>query len=482
MSRAPEAQGAASTGAQRDDRPDPTDPSALAYRRAYERLAIYGQTQVLRCWPELDARGRARLLADLALVDLDALDRAWRAAPPHGGSAAVEPVREAVELADPRDPAAVAAGAQALREGRVAALLVAGGQGTRLGFAGPKGAYPLAPVSGRSLFAMHAQRLVALGRRFGATPPLCVMTSPQNDAETRALFAAQGNFGLPPERVCIFPQGVLPAVDEEGRLLLADPDRLVMAANGNGGLFAALRDHGVLSRLRGWGCDVISYFHVDNALAASCDPRFVGHHLLAGSEFSCKSIRRSEPGEAVGCFASREGRLCIVEYTEIPARLAQAYDAHGELVFCHGNPGLFLWSRDFVERQAERRDLPLHRAHKRIAHLDASGQHISPTVPNGYKLETFALDTLPTAACAILVVCDRAEEFAPVKQAEGADSPQSARALLGALHRRWAEAAGGRVAPGAQLEIDPRYALDAAELAERLPRGFVAHTDTYLGG
>lgn len=458
-------------------------PEALEqrYHEAYQRLAAHGQLQVLRGWDALEPAGRSRLLADLESIDLDAVARAWSAAGAHGSAEEVSPVREVVDLPSARDPQARAEGERALRDGRVAALLVAGGQGTRLGYDGPKGAYPLGPVSGRSLFAMHAERLVALGRRFGPTPPLYVMTSPDNDAATRALFAAHDSFGLPADRVRIFAQGVLPALDGEGRLLLAAPDRLVLAANGNGGLFAAMEQQGVFAHMRQLGSDVISYFHVDNALAASCDPRFIGHHLLAESEFSCKSIRRSNPGEAVGCFASRGGRLCIVEYTEIPRRLANARDDAGELVFSHGNPGLFVWSRGFAERQAARRDFPVHRAHKRIAHVDSTGRPVSPTAPNGYKLETFALDALPTAARAIVVLCARAQEFAPLKQATGVDSPQSARALLCALHRGWIERAGGVVAAQARVEIGPLYALDAAELASRLPRGFRAETDTYLG-
>ncbi|MBK8482083.1 MAG: UTP--glucose-1-phosphate uridylyltransferase [Proteobacteria bacterium] len=451
------------------------------YAEACQRLTRHGQAHVLGFWAALTTAGRLRLLADLDLVDLEALTQAWPAAGPHPGlGGGVEPLREAVPLPDPGEAQARAAGEQALRDGRVAALLVAGGQGTRLGYDGPKGAFALGPVSGRSLFAMHAERLVALGRRFGRVPFLYVMASPENVAVTRAFFLAHECFGLPPDRVQIFPQGVLPAVDADGRLLLAAPDRLVLAPNGNGGLFAAMEQHGVFAQMREHGVDAISYFHVDNALAASCDARFVGHHLLAESEFSCKSVRRSEPLEAVGCFARRADRLCIVEYTELPARLASARDAAGELLFGHGNPGLFVWSRGFAERQAARRDLPVHRAHKRIAHLDTSGRLISPPTPNAFKLETFALDTLPAADRAIVVACTRDEEFAPVKQASGVDSPESARALLGALHRGWIERAGGVVAPGARVEISPLYALDAAELASRLPRAFLAQTDTYL--
>jgi UDP-N-acetylglucosamine/UDP-N-acetylgalactosamine diphosphorylase len=227
--------------------------------------------------------------------------------------------------------------------------------------------------------------------------------------------------------------------------------------------------------------DHICYIQVDNALAASCDPRFVGYHLLHDSEFSCKSIAKHDPFERVGNFARVDGRPSIVEYTEIPAALASERGPDGRLLFGHGNPGLFLWSRRFIETQVARSDLPVHRAHKKIPCIDAEGNTVRPVEPNGFKLELFVIDALPAAQRSVVIACDRDAEFAPVKNADGPDSPQTARALISRLHRSWVEQSGGHVAPGAHVEINPLYALDATELAQKHPNGLHIERDTYLG-
>jgi len=363
---------------------------------------------------------------------------------------------------------------------------VAGGQGTRLGFDGPKGAFPVGAVSGRTLYQIHAERLVALGRRYGVVPPLYLMTSDANHDATVELFAAHDNFGLPDNRLLIFQQGLAPAVDESGRLLMDAKDHVVMSPNGNGGLFAALRESGALAQMTGLGVDVISYIQVDNPLSMSCDPLFVGHHLLADSAFSCKGIPKLDPAERVGIYALVRGRLRVVEYTELPASLAAQRDAAGELLYGLSNPGLFLWSRPFAEAQASREDLPFHKAHKKIPHLDPDGRLVEPDAPCGYKFEAFAMDTLPDAERSLVLWCDRDAEFAPVKNASGTDSPASARQLMTKLYAGWLRRAGATFSPtaeGAQIniEISPLYALDAEELAQRLPRPFEVQADLYLG-
>lgn len=452
----------------------------LTRERAEQRLAAHGQQHVLRWFDELSPAQQQNLLAQVEQLDLPWLEQTLAA--PIGATAAdaIEPYRDVIGVEDQSESEARALGEAALGAGRLGVLLVAGGQGTRLGFDGPKGALTLAPISGRTLFQIHVDRLLALGRRYGAIPPLYLMTSPANHDETCALFERNDRYGMPADRLRIFSQGVMPAVDEHGKLLLAARDSLVMSPNGNGGLFAALRDSGSLDHMAACGVDTISYIQVDNPLSPSAEPRFVGHHLLRRSEFSCKAMAKSGASEKVGNFARVRGRLSIVEYTEIPQRLASSVDEHGALLFGWASPGLFLWSRSFVARQAIRRDLPYHLSHKKIPHLDATGRLVQPLEPNGYKLESFALDTLPDASPAVVVTCERDAEFAPVKNAAGVDSPDSARALMVALYRRWIERAGGRVDPGVIVEIHPSYALDAAELAERLPPGFHATAELYL--
>jgi UDP-N-acetylglucosamine/UDP-N-acetylgalactosamine diphosphorylase len=232
--------------------------------------------------------------------------------------------------------------------------------------------------------------------------------------------------------------------------------------------------------MRRHGVDVISYIHVDNPLAQSCDPRFVGYHLLRESQYSCKALYKVEPEEKIGSFVLVDGRPRIVEYTLIPRELAYSKNAAGELAYGWGNPGFFLWSRAFAEAQADRKDLPVHKAHKKLAHVDAKGQKVSPQKPNGYKLEMFAMDTLPDAERVVILACDRAAEFAPVKNADGVDSAASARAMMTALARRWLEAAGAKVMGAPAIEISPLYALDGDDLDPARCRSMVIDRDTYL--
>lgn len=449
---------------------------------AEARLQAHGQQHVLRWFDALPADAQQRLLIQITALDLDWLERTFTSELEGVRPADIAPYREVIRPArDSRREAALRAGESALGAGRVGTLLVAGGQGSRLGFDGPKGAFPIGAISGRTLYQIHAERQLALGRRHGIVPPLYVMTSDANHEATCELFAESGRFGLPPDRVLIFQQGLAPAVDEQGRLLLDAMEHIVMTPNGNGGLFAAMRDGGAFDHMEASGVDVISYIQVDNPLARSCDPLFVGYHLLGESDFSCKAIDKVGPREKVGCYASVRGRLRIVEYTELPAALAEQRDERGELLYGQSNPGLFIWSRRFAEAQAARLDLPFHKAHKKIPHLDERGALVRPTAPCGYKFESFAMDTLPDAPRSLVMWCDRDAEFAPVKNASGVDSPESARRLMTRLYGAWIQAAGGTVAEEtASIEINPLYALDATDVARQLPAGFTVHGDTYL--
>ena len=449
---------------------------------AEERLRAHGQEHVLRWFDELPGEGQQRLLAQVAALDLEWLERVQAMETAPGGQGQISPCEDVVRAGDPRQQEALDAGQEALRRGRVGALVVAGGQGSRLGFDGPKGAYPIGAVSGATLFQLHAERLLAAGKRYGRQPPLYLMTSESNHQATVDLFAEFQSFGLPEQSVLIFQQGMAPAVDTDGKLLMDAPDHLVMAPNGNGGTFDALRDGGAFDHMAGCGVDVLAYIHVDNPLAPTCDPLFVGHHLLQGSQFSCKAIPKTGPGEKVGSFAMVDGRLCIVEYTELPPELAEATGDEGLLLYGMSNPGLYLWSRSFAEAQAARSDLPFHRAFKKIKHLDPGGKLVRPEGPCGYKFEAFAMDTLADAGQTMLLVLpDRDTEFAPVKNASGVDSPQSARGLMTELYGEWIQQAGGTVQDaGAQIEISPLYAQDAAELVKKLPAGFSVNSDIYL--
>ncbi len=453
----------------------------LTFQEARALLKAHQQEQILKWFDHWTDEEKTQLFSQIEALDFKWLRETFLKRPLAIDSGDISAYREVIAKTDVEGEKARIAGESALRAGRVGCLLVAGGQGTRLGFDGPKGAFKIGAVSGRTLFQVHVERLLALGRRFGVVPPLYLMTSPANHLQTCDFFAAHKNFGMPAERLIIFPQGVVPAVDESGKLLLEAKGRLVMTPNGNGGLFKAMLDHGVFSHMDDQGVDIISYIQVDNPLAQSCDARFVGYHLLRESQFSCKAIEKRNPEEKVGSYALVKGRLQIVEYGELSDKLARQTSSSGELLFGYSNPGLFLWSKAFALSQARRRDLPFHKAHKKIPCLDHQGQPIQPKTPNGYKFESFAMDTLKDADRSIVLWCDREEEFAPVKNAAGEDSPKTARRMMTRIYAKWLRAAGGEiVAPDVQVEISPLFALDAQELGSRIPGGFKVKGDLYL--
>jgi UDP-N-acetylglucosamine/UDP-N-acetylgalactosamine diphosphorylase len=465
-------------------------PSADALR---ERLAAHAQEGVLRFWDELDEDGRARLASELEALDLDQLDelietlvRGEAAAPIDPYSARPHPVVTLAEqtperLAEPRR-----IGAEALAAGRVAALCVAGGQGTRLGYDAPKGTFPIGPVSGASLFQLHAERLVALERKHGGRIPLLVMTSPDNHEATAAFLAEHDNFGL--ETVRLFVQGTMPAVDREsGELLLADEDRLALSPDGHGGTLRALAatpaggGPSVLDELVEWGVETIFYFQVDNALVKIADPGFLGLHLEAGVQLSTKVVEKTDPSEKVGIVVQSGGTSHVIEYSDLPDDVAERRRPDGGLELSAGSIAIHIFERGFVQRLVSGQagtSLPFHRADKKVAHLDANGERVEPTEPNAVKFEQFVFDALPLAGRCLVVETDR-NEFAPLKNASGPDSAESARELICNLHAGWLREAGAQVDVDL-VEISPLVALDADDLRGRLPAGLRVTEPLYL--
>ncbi len=476
------------------------------YRDLHPRLKAVGQEQVLAFWESLGPSQRQQLLDDLsgidvsqlpALADLATAGQAQQdqdSRGPGGGgpgsTASWSPVQ-----AIPRpaiDSEAAERGRALLSAGKVAALTVAGGQGTRLGFDGPKGALPISPIKNKPLFQLFAEAIRATDRRYDCPTPWYIMTSPANDQATRAFFREHSYFGLAAERVCFFPQGVMPAFDLHGKMLLDQQHRLALAPDGHGGTLLALARTGMLADMADRGVEIISYFQVDNPLVACLDPAFIGLHDLHGSEMSSKALPKADDFERVGNFARAGGRLVVIEYSDLPERLARARNPDGSRKFDAGNIAVHLLSRGFVEgltRDAANFALPWHRAVKKAPYVDqATGRRLEPTEPNAVKLESFIFDALPLARHPMVMETSRAEEFSPVKNATGVDSMETARRDMNRRAVRWLESAGHQVPrtpdgePDGTFEISPLLALDAAQLAERnLPvEALEAGTRLYL--
>lgn len=462
-------------------------------------LRAAGQDRLADALAALPPQERERLEADVGDLDLDLVARLVREHAGSGATAAalgqIAPPAPDDLIALPRDDAdrerdarARQAGEALLREGAVAAVLLAGGQGTRLGFDGPKGLFPYAPITGDVLFQNHAAKIAALRARYGAPLPWYVLTSPQNDAVTRDAFAAAGGWGVPLDSVRFVVQGTLPAIDRAtGDILLDAPDRIARSPDGHGGLLSALRASGALEEMAAAGVRTIFTFQVDNPLLSVCRAEWLGHHVLAGADMSSVVVRKLGPGEKMGVIARVDGRTAVVEYSDLPDELAEQRDAQGELVYWAGSIAVHAIELELVRRLTDGGlRLPFHRAVKKVPHIDDAGRRVQPDEPNAIKFETFLFDALPFADRTVTIEAAREDEFSPIKNAEGADSPETARRDLNRRNARWLEAAGVRVPRDADgeppdIEVDPRRAMDARQLAESLPPGFTVEGPTVLG-
>lgn len=458
--------------------------SASVSTRVADLLTAHGQGHLLGCLH----------LADQAYADgISKLDLALLASLFRGENLAPAPDLSALEpppvAPAGNDPAARAAGEAALRAGSIAIVLVAGGQGSRLGSDLPKGCFPVGPVTGATLYQIHAEKVAALGRRHGRAPVLLIMTSGATDEPTRAFFAEHRHFGLDPADVWFFRQGEMPALDRQtGRVLLEAPGKLFTAPDGHGGCLAALSRQGWLDRLSERGVGHLFYFQVDNPLVHIGDPVFIGRHLLAGSQATSKVIFRRDAAEKLGVFASSRGRCHIVEYSDLPPAMGAAKAADGSLVYGAGNPAIHLFSVPFLARAAAGDSLmPYHAAVKKVPFWTEETGQVKPAAENVIKFEKFMFDILPHADPWLLVATSRDDEFAPLKNAEGADSPAEVRAAQTRLSARWLAEAGVPVPtdergnPTAPIEISPLAALEPADLAPARVRGADWSKPVFIG-
>lgn len=460
-----------------------------------QRLAEVGQEHLLAFAGELTPSQVRELCAQIDALDLERLpgwvDRYVRSDASAGGPGSIEPAAyypyDAASPVRRWDRAGAGrAGEALLQGGRVACFTVAGGQGSRLGYEGPKGCYPVGAVTDKPLFRVFAEGILATSRRFGAPVPWYIMTSPLNHDATAAFFETHDHFGLAPGDVLFMRQGEMPSLDKgTGRILLAEKHAVATNPDGHGGAIRALAVSGAIEDMRRRGVEHVSYFQVDNPLVRVADPVFLGLHATApdsSGEFSSKMVPKVAADEKVGVFGVVDGTLRVVEYSDLPRELAEARDGAGRLRFLCGNVAIHAIGVAFLEKLAGDPDfeLPFHRAVKKVPYVDArTGLRVEPREPNAVKLEKFIFDAIGLARGSIILETDRVEEFAPVKNAEGVDSVHTSKRLQTERAARWLGAAGVRVPRDASgecectLEIGPLTALDADELGARIAAGEV---------
>ncbi len=465
-------------------------------RTLIEKVYQGGQEHVFRWWDELSDASRERLLSQLQHVDFELLhelrDEYLQSMDRTHTRVGLEPV-EVIPL--PRTEAEQKAaenarviGEDCIRSGRVAAFLVAGGQGTRLGFDGPKGAFPMGPVSRISLFRMHAEKILAANRAYGVTIPWYIMTSESNDESTRHFFQQHHFFGFHQKDVIFFPQRMIPAMDDKGKLILDSKDHIFMNPNGHGGSLLALEESGALNDMKSRGVEILSYFQVDNVLIRIVDPLFIGYHVQAHAEMSSKMVTKRDPWEKVGVFGRLGGKLKVIEYSDMREEDMVAKDPNGNLKYGAGSIAIHIINVDFIKEEvSEGIKLPYHVAHKKIPFIGEKGTLISPETPNGYKFELFVFDALGDTENSVIMEVAREEEFSPVKNKSGRDSEGTARRDLCNYFGRWLEAAAVAVPKNKNddvdglIEISPLYAINMDEFLGKIPRDIHFDGSLYLG-
>lgn len=451
-----------------------------------KKFEAAGQGHVFKFFDSLTAEAQSRLLAQLEQVDLSEVDALNKELVFSGAqTAAIDFAKlspapyiplPADKTSDSRWIQAKKIGEDAIRAGRLAAFVVAGGQGTRLGFDAPKGCYKVTPVKHKSLFQVFAEKILSASRKYGVSIPWLVMTSHINDDATRKFFAENGFFGLPENDVIFFKQGLMPAVDLNGKIILEEKGKIAMTPDGHGGCLRAMCRSGAVAELQKRGIDCISYFQVDNPLVDIIDPYFLGFHIIGGSEMSSKMIPKAYPLEKVGHFCMLDGRLVVVEYSDLPKEYQEKIGADGRLEFIAGSVAIHIVDRDFVRKLggAETSSkLPFHRADKKIPYVGDNGDIAKPEKPNGVKFEMFVFDALPMAKSPVIIEGFRGDEFSPVKNAEGVDSPLTCRNHQKQQAARWLKKAGANVeldanaVPKIDLEISPLFASNGEDFAAR---------------
>ncbi len=458
------------------------------WQKELDKVRRYDQEHILKFWDELGYTSQEKLIGQIASIDFELLERLKEEHIEKINSEDKEKHFSPPEVIDlptseeeiQERTRARKTGEDLLRDGKVATFMVAGGQGSRLGFEGPKGCYRISPIKKKSLFQLHAEKMLAISRKYGRSFPLYIMTSEANHEETKRFFEENDHFGL--GEVHFFRQDMIPAIDAKGKLFLSEKDTIFMNPNGHGGSIYALKDSGALEDMKKKGIEHIFYIQVDNALVNILDPVFLGHHKIKESEMSNKAVKKAYPEEKVGVFGVVDGKNTVIEYSLLPDSLRYQKDERGELRFNAGNTAIHCIDVEFAERVYER-SLPFNKAFKQIPYIDDEGNEIVPEEPNGYKFEMFIFDALEMCKRSITMIVDRRKEFAPVKNKTGNDSPESATKMMSDLHKTWLKRCKIEVRDDSTVEISPLFALDAVELSKKISPGDIdtENDRIYLG-
>jgi UDP-N-acetylglucosamine/UDP-N-acetylgalactosamine diphosphorylase len=401
----------------------------MTLQEAEKLVGEIGQKQLLRYYDELSGEEQNKLLSQIEKVDFSVLDT-FAHPEDLSGKGKIEPI-EGLRIADieARKAEFFAVGKAAIAQGKVGAVLLAGGQGTRLGFDGPKGAYNIGVTKPLYIFEQQVKNLLEVTKECGAYVPLYIMTSEINHDKTVAFWKEHNYFSYPEEYVKFFVQEMAPAVSPEGKVLLAEKGEIALSPNGNGGWFGSMQKSGLLKDVKARGIEWLNTYAVDNVLQRIADPVFVGATILSGCNCGAKVVCKVAPEERVGVLCLQDGQPNIIEYYEMSKEMSEERDEKGDLKYIYGVILNYLFN---VKKALEILDkkIPVHVVNKKVPYIGENGEKVVPAEPNAYKFETLILDMVRLMDTCLPYEVVREKEFAPVKNAVGTDSVESARALL----------------------------------------------------
>lgn len=401
----------------------------MGYEEIKEMLSKRGQEQLLRYYDELSESGKEELLKNIEKIDFSVTDIL--------GNPDMKQVRGRIEplnavsideIEEKKDKYN-AIGLDAVRQGKVGAILLAGGQGTRLGFDKPKGTYNIGVNKDIYIFECLINNLMDTVKKAKTWVPIAVMTSNINHDDTVNFFKEHGYFGYNGDYVYFFIQDMTPATDYNGKIYLADKDKPALSPNGNGGWFTSFVNAGLLGEFNKYGVEWLNVFAVDNVLQRIADPCFVGATIDSGCVCGAKVVSKAAPDEKIGLLVKEDGKPSIVEYYEMTDEMMHSKDENGNRLYNYGVILNYLFSVDEMLRVMED-NLPVHVVEKKIPYIDENGALIKPSEPNGYKFELLVLDLIHLMRDCLSYEVDREKEFAPIKNLTGIDSVESARKLL----------------------------------------------------
>lgn len=402
----------------------------MSYEQAKSLLEKYGQTQLLKYYDELNDSQKESLLKQISEIDFGLLDLV-KDGESVSEKGVITPLDDAVSIKDIEENKEkyTAIGVDAIKQGKVAALLLAGGMGTRLGSDKPKGMYNIGETKDVYIFEMLIRNLLDVVNQTGAWVPLYIMTSEKNNDDTVNFFKEKNYFGYDPDYVDFFVQEMAPAATFDGKIYLEEKDRVSTSPNGNGGWFISFVKAGLCEKAKARGVEYINIFAVDNVCQRMADPCFVGAMIDGGYRSASKVVSKANPEEKVGVLCLEDGKPSIVEYYELTEDMRYETRDNGELAYKYGVILNYLFTIEDLEKNLEN-NLVVHIVKKKIPYIDENGNTVKPVTENGYKFETLVLDMIHMMDNCLAYEVVREKEFAPIKNKTGVDSVDTAKALL----------------------------------------------------